>query len=381
MNYHSRSNAAVRAEGMSLALLHRVDPMTYEKEFAAHPTARDYAGMTLLELARAALEENAGLTTRGLSKMELAGAALIKRDGGLMSSSDFPAVLANVMAKQLRRGYEAAPQTFRPFTRIATVKDFKEISRVQLGEAPQLEKVGESGEFKRGAMGEAVEKYRLATYGKIISITRQVLINDDLNAFGRIPVSLGVQAANLESDAVWYQLLKNAAMNDGVALFHATHANTGTGAISTASVSAGREAMSKQKGLDGVTVLNLEAAMFLVPKALVTAAEQFRGTLYPATTSSVVPDDLRKLGIISEPRLDLGVTFDGDTVAGSATQWYLAATPTQIDVVELAYLEGAQGLQVETRAGFSIDGIETKARLDLGVKVIDYRGLYRSSGV
>jgi hypothetical protein len=375
------TRAQVRAQGMALALLYRVDPAVYEKEFAAHDCARDYHGLTLLELAKECLHENSFVPVRGLSKMELASAALITRDGGLMSSADFPSVLANVMSKQLRRGYESAPQTFRPFTRTAFVKDFKEVSRVQLGEAPQLEKVNESGEFKRGALGEGVEKYKLATYGKIIPVTRQVLINDDLNAFSRIPVALGRQAATLESDAVWYQILKNAAMNDGIALFHATHGNLGSGAIAAAGVSAGREAMSKQKGLDGKTVLNLEPAMILVPVAKLTVAEQFRGTIYPATTSAVIPDSLSKLAIVSEARLDMGVTFDGDTVAGSTDVWYLAANPTQIDVVELAYLEGAQGLQVETRAGFSIDGIETKARLDLGVKVLDHRGLYKSTGV
>jgi hypothetical protein len=314
--------------------------------------------------------------------MELASAALITREGGHMSSSDFPQVLSNVMQKQLRRGYENAPQTFKAFTKVVTTKDFREIARVQIGEAPQLEKVAEDGEFKRGAVGESVEKYRIATYGKIISITGRVLIDDDLNAFGRIPLALGAQAANLESDAVWYQILKNAAMNDSVALFHATHGNLGSAlAIDVPGVSAGREAMAKQKGLDGKTVLNLEPQLLLVPKALQTTAEKFHGQLYPATTSAVVPDSMTKLAIVSEPRLDLGVTFDGDTVAGSATAWYLAATPTQIDTIELAYLEGAQGLQVETRTGFSIDGIETKARLDLGVKAIDFRGLYKNPGV
>lgn len=57
--------------------------------------------------------------------------------------------------------------------------------RVQLGEAPQLLEVGESGEFKRGTLGESKESYKVKTYGRVVAITRQTLINDDLDAFRR----------------------------------------------------------------------------------------------------------------------------------------------------------------------------------------------------
>jgi hypothetical protein len=60
MSYHShQSNAQMRAQGMTLALLHRVDPTAWGRAFAEHPVARNYAGMTLMEMARANLEENA----------------------------------------------------------------------------------------------------------------------------------------------------------------------------------------------------------------------------------------------------------------------------------------------------------------------------------
>ena len=87
--------------------------------------------------------------------------------------------------------------------------------RLQLGEAPQLEKVNQSGEFKRGTIGEAQETYRIETFGKVIGITRQVLINDDLDAFTRVPALFGTSAATLESDVVWGIFTANPAMADG----------------------------------------------------------------------------------------------------------------------------------------------------------------------
>jgi hypothetical protein len=374
------ANTERRAAAIENALLHRA----YPGEFKLTDDGRDFRGMSLVELARDALE-SAGIRTRGMSKMDVAQDALLLgqqvRIGGLMTTFDFPNILANVLNKTLRAGYEAAPQTFRPLITETSVPDFKPVSRVQLGEAPQLDKVLEHGEFKRGGMGEAAEQYSIATYGKIVGITRQVIVNDDLNAFTRIPRAFGVQAAQLESDLVWAQILGNPTMGDTVSLFAAAHNNlAGTGAvIGVDTVSAGRTAMAKQTGLDGKTVLNLNAVNIIVPVVLETAAEQFlHGTFYPTAPSGVVPQTLRSLNPISEPRLDNGIPRFG--IAGSNTAWYLAANPGQLDLVELAYLEGNQGVYTETRIGFDIDGIEVKVRMDVGAKVIDWRGFYKNPG-
>ncbi|MBF0152092.1 MAG: peptidase U37 [Magnetococcales bacterium] len=167
------------------ALLHRFDPTNHKLTDAA----REWRGLTLLEMARTFLEKDNHRVTNGLSRHELATRAL-------HTTSDFPTILANVANKTLRNAYETAPRTFQPFCRQVTANDFKAMTRVQLGEAPALDKVNEGGEYKRGPMGEGKESYRVETYGKIISISRQVLVNDDLNAFTRIPQLFGVAAAS-----------------------------------------------------------------------------------------------------------------------------------------------------------------------------------------
>lgn len=368
---------AARAEGIENALMHRADPMANP----LNDKGREYRGMTLLEIARDCLEQR-GVKTRGMSKMELATEALAQRSGGMHTTSDFPNLLANVANKTLRAGYEAAPQTFRPLVNVVTVPDFKAVSRLQLGEAPQLTKVNEHGEFQRGSIGEGKESYAIGTFGKIIAITRQVLINDDLAAFTRIPRAFGQQAAQLESDLVWAQILANPTMGDSVALFHANHGNLGTAATisSINGVSEGRKMIGLQTGLDGKTLLNLTPNYIIVPAALQTAAEQFVGQIYAAKNSDVVPDSLKRLQVIAEGRLDLGISRPdlGISISGSSSNWYMAASVAQIDIVELAYLEGAQGLYTETRMGFEVDGVEIKVREDVGAKVIDHRGLYKN---
>ena len=251
--------------------------------------------------------------------------------------------------------------------------DFRDITRVQMGEAPQLQKVNEAGEFKRGSIGEAKERYKVETYGRVVGITRQTLINDDLDAFTRLPAMYGTAIATLESDIVWAIVTNNAAMGDGVALFHATHKNLASAgtALTTASIGDGRAAMAKQFGLDKKTVLNIRPNFLIVPVSMELSAEQLIAqNLVPAKAADVVPQSIRSLAVIAEPRLD--------TVSTSG--WYLAASPNQIDTIEYAYLEGQQGAYIETRNGFDVDGVEIKCRLDFGAKAIDWRGLYKNAG-
>lgn len=380
------ANAAKRAEATANALLHRSDPGRFKLE----DDAREFRGMSLVELARENLEAH-GVSTRGMSKMAIAERALtmaivdqdaIRIGAGLHSTSDFPTILANVANKTLRAGYEAAPQTFRAFTRETTVPDFKTVSRGQLGEAPAFEKVNEHGEFKYGTLGEAGESYNIATYGKIVGITRQVIINDDLGAFTRIPRAFGVSAANLESDLVWAQILMNPVMGDGVTLFHATHGNLATaGGVSATTMAAAFSAMRLQKGMDGKTFLNVRPKYLAVPINVLMTASQLFAPLVPATTAATVPEYIKQgIEIISEPRLDGGFTdpASGTVIAGNTFNWFIIADPAVMDTVELAYLEGNRGVYTETRQGFNIDGVEIKVRLDAGAKVIDWRAFLKN---
>ena len=356
-----RDERVTRRDAVSNALLHRYSPTL----FPLSEPAREYRGMTLVEHAREFLSSS-GVNVRGMSRDEIATRAL-------HSTSDFPEVLAAVTGKTLRQAYDAYPRTYVPFCRQVLATDFKAMHRVQLGEAPQLVKVNEGGEFKRGTLAEGRESYRVETYGRVVAVTRQVLINDDLDAFTRIPAMYGTAIATLESDVVWGIILANAAMSDSVALFHQTHGNLANPAtaLSVTAIGAARAAMARQTGLDKKTILNVRPAYLIVPASLELAAEQLVAqNLVPAQTGNVVPSSIRTLTPISEPRLD----------AASLTAWYLAANPAQIDTIEYAYLEGQQGAYIETRNGFDVDGVEIKCRLDFGAKAIDWRGLYRNPG-
>jgi len=359
-----------RAVESSIVL--RANPAALPANAPEREMARNYRGMSLMEVGRVFTEETSGVRLRGLDKRELAGALLgLNGRAGMHSTSDFANLLANVASKRLRNAYEVAPQNWKKLGRQSNNPDFKEKSVVQLSSAPTFKKVREGAEFTYGALTDGVEKYSLATYGRIIAITRQTLINDDLGAFDRLPTLLGRAAAELEASTFWAVLTANAAMSDGDALFHANHGNLLTATvIDETNLGLAKAAMRKQKSLAAKSAdrepLNLTPSYLVVsPDKEVQAQKMLTAVIANATSGVNV--FANSMELIVEARL-------------SGNAWYLFADPALIDTIEYAYLEGEQGVFTEQRIGFEVDGIEVKGRLDFAAKAIDWRGMTYNPG-
>lgn len=336
--------------------------------------AREFRGMSLMEIGREFVETEQGVRLRGLDKRDMAGVLLgLQRSGGMMSTSDFPNILANVAARRLRDAYGTAVQTWRPFCRQNNAPDFKERAIVQLKGMPDLLKIREGGEYQRASLSEGVEKYSIATYGRIIAITRQTIINDDLGAFEKVPVMFGRAAAEFESDTVWGIVLSNPLMGDGVALFDAARNNlAGAGGDpSEATVEAGEMAIGAQVD-DAGKPMNLKVKFIAVSRKHKNKAIKLISAVN-ATATGDVNVYANSMDLIVEDRL---------YKAGAAgiSPWLLIGDPAQWDTIEYAYLEGDEGLFTETRVGFEVDGVEVKGRLDFGAKAIDARPFYKNIG-
>lgn len=359
-----------RMEGIEEAMTHRINSRAELTD-----NGRQYRGMSLLEIGREFLQAR-GMEVRGMDRMRLATEMLSYRSG-MHSTSDFAQLFANVANRRLRSAYDENPGTYTQWARRApNAPDFKNISVVQLGAAPDLLKTNEHGEFKYGTMKDGAETYGVATFGRIVGLTRQAIVNDDLRGFDRLVSAFGGSARRLENRLVYAQLTGNPALSDSVALFHADHGNLATGASSALQMSAltaGRTLMRKQKGLQSEE-LNLAPDFLIVGSELEQMAYQLTSSNYvPAKSTDI--NEFRQGGRtaltpIIEPILD----------SVGAKTWYLASNNGQIDTVEYCYLDGAEGPVIESKVGFEIDGLEYKCRLDFAAKVIDFRGLQRNDG-
>ncbi|MFA7521295.1 MAG: ClpP-like prohead protease/major capsid protein fusion protein [Halothiobacillaceae bacterium] len=327
-----------------------------------HPGADDVVAMSTVDIARTFLSQ------RGRSIRSSKPSAIIK---AAMTTSDLPDLLENVANKGLMNGFrESEAATHRIWTRQGMLTDFKPASRAAMSEAPSLDIVPENAEYKNGALSDAKETIRLDTYGKIVSVSRQMLVNDDLGELARLPFAMGQAAARKEADLVYGLLTKNPQMRDGNTLFGSAHANKGTAAaLSVESLGEARKLMRLQKGLAGESTLNTSPRFLIVPASLETAAEQLLAAIRPSTVSEVVPNWVQGLTLVVDSRLD------GD----SETAWYLAANPEQVDTIEVARLDG-DGVSTESNEGFFVDRTDFKVRLDVGAAVLDWRGLVMNEG-
>ncbi|WP_245006809.1 prohead protease/major capsid protein fusion protein [Pseudomonas mandelii] len=363
-----QSVITAKREAMQNALLNRCNPT-----IALIEGAREFRGMRLLDLARECVETVGG-NARGMLPQEVARAALgcdrtAMRAAGMQTTSDFPILLGGGVTRTLRDAYAQAPQTWRPLGQMTTVPDFRATTRAALGDISALEEVKEHGEYKYGKLEEEGAPIRVTKFGKIIAITWEAVINDDLGALTRIPRAYGLAAAETESNLVWNLILSNPNFTDGTAIFVAGHGNLAAsgGAINTTTLGAARAAMRKQKSKAGA-FLNVEPRYLVVGPDKELEAFQFTSSQYvPAKNSDI--NDGRNTSLV--------VIVDG-RITGN--QWYLFTEAGLIDTFEYAYLEGEPGVFTETREGFEVDGMEIKARLVFGAAWIDYRGAYKNPG-
>lgn len=332
-------------------------------------------GITLRELIRlcASLENRNVPATFGNDTISAA-----------FSTVSLPGILGNVANKKLLQSFAAQNIIATKLCRAGDLADFKESERYRLTDVGDLELVADGAEIKHGSASEDKATNKLETFGKIFTLTRQMIYNDDLNAFLTIPKAMGQRAARKIDQLFHERLLSNPAMHDGKLLFSAEHENILTGANSALSL----ESLGKAKDLflmasdsDGQP-LNIAPKYLFVPSCLDTIANNIVAspTIVGGTTAAPAFNVLSKYGleVVSSPYLQRGCGGK----AGSSTGWYLFGDPEQIDTFEIGYLQGRRVPTVEQgEINFNTLGMSFRVVFDLGVREQAYQGMTFSKGV
>jgi hypothetical protein len=325
--------------------------------------AADLRGYSLREMARECLRV-AGQPTGG-DPMQMVGRAF--------TTSDFPILLGNTANLSLLAGWDNAEETWEAWADgSGSVSDFKTYTLARAGETDDLDEIGEDNEYKYGTLAEASEQFKLATYGKLNKISRQAIINDDMGSISDAFQRRGEAAARKIGDLVYAVLTANSAMGDGVALFHASHANLGTtGALSATTAAEAIKLMGLQKDIGGKRRLNIPAKFFIGPKTKEGIAEIFFGSQLLDVTSGSQQ---------SNPYAGTRFTrvYDARLDDASTTAFYFAGPKGK--TIRVFFLNGNRVPYLEAKEGWNMDGVEFKTRIDAGAKALSWKGLVKNAG-
>ena len=269
-------------------------------------------------------------------------------------------ILSNTANKFLLAGFNGVESAWRSISTVRSVNDFKTLTSYRLNGGFKFEKVANGGELKNAASSEESRTISAETYGIMTSVTRTDLINDDLGALTAVPQRIGRGGALKLNDVFWADFV-----NDGD-FFTSGRGNLSAGslALSLANLKALATRFRKLKDPDGNPVA-VEPRILLVSVDLELAAAEIMGsTLIQSGATGGQPDR----NVLAGRYQVVASTYLTNT-----TDYYLLASPADMPVMEVAFLNGVQSPIVETaEADFNTLGVQMRGYFDFGVAKAEY---------
>lgn len=304
---------------------------------------------------------------------------------------DFANILGSNMNRTLQNAYAAVNQPWRQYTKQSEVSDFRSSDRIMGSEAEDLLPLGPGGvgPYQDSKLTEQKYSIRASTKGRAFSISRQALINDDLNYLKEQPARFGRAAGRtLTKEVVQTVLEGNLNAYDGVALFHTSHGNLLTG------------------GASGLTAANLNTAMIAIRRsrfegeftglqpALLVIPPELEATARTIMNSQWIPTPGTGIGNINPFQGVLEIVVDQWLT--STTAWYVMAPPAVSPAIDVAFLAGNQlpdllvqrpeyrrvlGGGEDAYMHGEFDELRYAVRYDYGIAVAMYQGVFKGAGV
>lgn len=371
-------------DGMTNWILARVstesnDATTRRSLPASADPQNPFRGYSLFDMAEH-FARTRGVNTRGMQRMEIVAAAMrpvVTAQGH--TRSDFAVLFDNAMHKLMIALYRGAPTTWQRFCRVGDLADFRPHYRYRFGTFSDLEEVTEAGNYKQGTVSDAERETITATRkGRILLVTREMIVDDDLQAIADTARGLMMVAARTIDKAVFALFALNSGngptMSDGNPLFHASHSNiAGTAAVpSMASFEAARVQMAQQQDVSGNDYIDVRPAIWLGPLSI-------GGTARSVNASEYDPDATSKL---QKPNIVRGLYSDiVDTPRLSGTAWYSIASPAEEPVFEVGFVGGQRDPRITQEEDFDSSSLKWKVEQEAGVGAIGWRGINKNAGV
>lgn len=308
------------------------------------------------------------LEAQGISTLGLSAAGIVKR---AMTTSDFPILTGEFVNILVMAAYRAAPSPLMALVRNVSGQDFHDIHLPRLSQSPLLEEIKETGEVTFGPLSESEETLKVTRWGKGLTISYVLMVNDRLGTIVEQIRNWGYAVAETESRQLITLLTANGGlgptMKDTKPLFDVTHGNILTPAAvpAEASFDLGRVAMRRQTDRFG-QLLGLSPLYVLTPPEVETAA---RKQVASVTATAVVNvNAFSSWTLLVDARL------------ADKKRWYLFADPAVAPTFVRATLSGFPGPVTQATVDFMTDNVLTKVSHNFGFGVADYVGASTNAG-
>ena len=360
-----RDETETRRLAMGEALAIRLAPAGGQRREPSE-AARGYMDFSIVELAAERLGERRIPGSFGGRE------EIVRR--AFHATTDFPIIFEGALNTALAARYALAQPTFRRIARQRTYTDFRDHTTVRVGDFPDLQPVNpEGGEVKAGTFSESKEKTAVKAYGVRVDFSRQMLVNDSLNALVQVLNDRGNAVARFE-DRTFYGMMLSGANADGPGLldtgrqvFNTTDkskASAGT-VIDIDALSAARAALRKRKSKDGAE-LELSGSIILVGPDKETEAQKVLAPVQAQQAGKLKP---------FSGTLSIAVTAK---IVGNP--WYVFASPDEAACFEWGLLDGYTAPRFRIDNPFGIQGTSTTLEHDFGCGAIDFRGGWKNPG-
>jgi hypothetical protein len=294
-----------------------------------------------------------------------------------LTSTTFSNALGNSLRRLLLQDYNEQDFGLNLLATFTSVPDFRTQERARIGYFGDLPTVNpESADYAElTAPTDEKATFAVTTFGGLVTVTRKMIINDDLGVVPKIVGRLGRSARRTLAQRVFNMMITNPAIYDSTAWFHATHGNLGTTALSANELDVVRTAMRNRTEKDSNKKLGIAPYVLVVPHELEGKARQENMREY--LDSNNTPNPVRFM-----------FGRDGERIIVSplltdVTDWYVFANAAEAPTVEVGFLQGRTEPEFfladdpNVDKVFTSDKIRYKVRHEFEAVVIDYRGAYK----
>lgn len=343
--------------------------------------SRPYRGISIQAICRAVLAAAGESAGPGFSDSTIRAtfeADRMLRASGGFSTISLPGILSNTASKIMLNSYQAVAVTWNQFCRVGSTSNFKAAKRYRLVGMGEFKVVPDDGELKHVSLAEQEYDAQVDTRGAIMTLTRKMIINDDLGAFLALPAVLGRMAAISVDEAAYTLLMSNPSnffSTGNKNYFYGASSALGIDSLSTA-----EQKFNDQVDENGKPIL-VNPDVLIVPTALKTTG---RSIVDSQDLQRDQAEDRQPTANPFTKRLDLVVSpwLSNAAITGnSSTAWYLTSGPSDVAALEVSFLNGQQTPTIESgETSFETLGMSMRAFNDFGVSMGDHRAAVKSKG-